>query len=133
MNGPALFTDLVSRHLATTLLHFLWQGAAVAVAVIVVSWILWHSGPKERYAISLAGLGAMVAGPPLTYAIVAQAPRSFPPSELPAAAPEAARSDSFARTDNVRVAPAPQTPDRPNNSASFESAQVWIVPVCGPG
>src|SRR5262245_20195421 len=56
--------------LAAALIHFLWQGALVAV-LLAACKRLWITGARQRYACSLAALVAMALCPVITYFILA--------------------------------------------------------------
>ena len=49
-----------------TLVHFLWEGAAIALLALVSLWVLRHRSPQTRYLVACAALAAMVSAPPLT-------------------------------------------------------------------
>lgn len=49
-----------------TLIHFVWQGAAIGTIAAVLLWLLRRRSPVTRYAIACAGLVAMLASPLLT-------------------------------------------------------------------
>ena len=49
-----------------TLLHFVWQGAAIAVAVAAVLRLLERRSANTRYLVACAGLIAMLAAPVAT-------------------------------------------------------------------
>jgi len=74
-----LFSEPVCRHLTWTLLHFLWQGLAVAA----ITAALLHAGPvrraSHRYTLYLAALVAMAACPVVTF-LLTDAP--LPPEVL---------------------------------------------------
>lgn len=54
--------------LGWTLLHFLWQGTAIAVLYTIARWFFArHLSPRTRYAFACAALFAMAAAPPLTF------------------------------------------------------------------
>ena len=67
--------------LAWTLVHFLWQGAAIAMLAFVL--MRWSRMPGTRYAIGAAALAAMLLAPVVTLllqlsaSIVADAQRSL--------------------------------------------------------
>ena len=46
-----------------TLLHFVWQGAAIAAATGALLRLMERRSPNTRYAIACAGLIAMLAAP----------------------------------------------------------------------
>ena len=49
-----------------TLIHFVWQGAAIAAIAGRLMWLLRHRSPQARYAVACAGLGVMLALPIIT-------------------------------------------------------------------
>jgi beta-lactamase regulating signal transducer with metallopeptidase domain len=53
------------------LLHFIWQGAGVAVATAAALWIARRWTPAGRYALACAALAAMLACPVVTAFVVA--------------------------------------------------------------
>jgi beta-lactamase regulating signal transducer with metallopeptidase domain len=55
------------RPLACTLLHFLWQGAAVALAWVVLFRLFRNRTVQARYLLGLAGMFLMVACPVATF------------------------------------------------------------------
>ncbi len=65
-----VLTPTAVQALGWMLLHFLWQGAAVALVVAALLRLTRRSSPPLRYAIACAGLSLMVLLPGLTYAVV---------------------------------------------------------------
>jgi beta-lactamase regulating signal transducer with metallopeptidase domain len=65
-----------------TLLHFVWQGALVALAAAVLMAL--STRPAVRYAIGVSGLAVMLAAPVVTFAIISRAPALafFPPMRV---------------------------------------------------
>ena len=59
-----------------TLLHFLWQGAAIAVATGALLHLLRNSSPQARYAVACAALALMLAAPIGTALTLTGSPRS---------------------------------------------------------
>ncbi len=57
--------------LALVLLHFLWQGAAIAVIAAVIAGLLRGSSAQSRYVVHLAAMLLMAACLPITFAFVA--------------------------------------------------------------
>jgi len=49
-----------------TLLHFLWQGALIAVAANLTLWLLRRAASHTRYAAACTALIAMLAAPVIT-------------------------------------------------------------------
>jgi beta-lactamase regulating signal transducer with metallopeptidase domain len=69
--------------LGWTLLHFCWQGTAVAVAFAAVDRIVSHASSRVRYGIALAALLLMPAIVLGTFALEIQAVRAATPAHLP--------------------------------------------------
>jgi len=59
-----------------TLLHFVWQGALIAVFAGGVLRLLKSSRPQLRYAIACAALATMLASPVATALVLSNAPRA---------------------------------------------------------
>lgn len=49
-----------------TLIHFVWQGAAVAAIAAGLMWLLRHRSPVARYGVACVALIAMLAAPIIT-------------------------------------------------------------------
>jgi len=58
--------------LGLTLLHYMWQGALIAVVTAVVLTVLRMRPAQERYAVSLLGMVAMMVMPLVTLLFLAQ-------------------------------------------------------------
>jgi uncharacterized protein (TIGR03435 family) len=56
-----------------TLVHFVWQGAALAAVASVLLILLRHRAPQARYAVACVALAAMVAAPLATVAVLSRA------------------------------------------------------------
>ena len=65
MNAFLFPASLVSP-LGWTLLHFLWQGAAIALAYAVAQWALRRSSANARYLVGCVALVLVVLAPTLT-------------------------------------------------------------------
>jgi TonB family protein len=61
-----LASPLIDR-LGWTLVHSLWQGAAIALVYGAAGWTSRERGPERRYALSLAALAALAAAPVATF------------------------------------------------------------------
>ena len=55
-----------------TLVHFLWEGAAIALLALVALWVLRHRSPQARYAVACASLVAMLAAPLVTAVVLSR-------------------------------------------------------------
>jgi beta-lactamase regulating signal transducer with metallopeptidase domain len=87
------FTPDVLRNLGLSLLHFLWQGAALAA--LAAAAIALARKASTRYAIALVALISMVAAPAVTYFVLHQSEPTF--TAFPqTAAPAIAQVASFA-------------------------------------
>src|SRR5688572_29127698 len=60
------------QRFAGSLLHFFWQGAAVALVAAVSLKLLRHRSPEARYAVAIVALALMAAAPVLTFIFYAQ-------------------------------------------------------------
>src|SRR6185295_13340321 len=69
---PTWITPEFTQRLAGSLIHFLWQGAAIAAATAVCLRLLARKPAEWRYAVSCAALAAMLAAPMLTFVFYAQ-------------------------------------------------------------
>jgi len=94
----------VFQRLALTLLHFLWQGAAVAVVLGIGLWRLDRGRPRARYAACMVALAAIVALPVVTFLLVQ-------PAERPAAGD--IDLDSVQPTSDSRIGSVPHHDVRP--------------------
>jgi hypothetical protein len=65
-------TSAVLERLAGSLLHFVWQGAAIAIVTAIVLRLLRQRSPEYRYAVALAALAAMLVAPFVTFTFYAE-------------------------------------------------------------
>ena len=112
------------RTLGWTLLHFLWQGAALAAFLAAI--LAFVRGADKRYALSVATLVLMIAAPIATFTVLLQsAPVATPATLFPQAAPEpAASAPHRMATDFHSLAAAQAPPD-----VLFWFVQVWFAGV----
>ncbi len=116
--------------LGWTLVHFLWQGVAIALVLAIALRLLRHGPPNHRY---LAGCGAlflMVVAPAITAYFIAPRvhPSPLPTVELVSFAP-----------DSVNATPTPASPvtkvifaarpvvSGPNFAQRLEMVLPWLV------
>ncbi len=92
---PALATDRPIQVLGWTLLHFVWQGAAVAAMLATLELFLARSRPQVRYAAACTALALMLALPAITF------------MSLRASAPHA---PAFTNTPTFAMTPTPVRP-----------------------
>ena len=62
-----------------TLLHFVWQGALLGLAVAGILWLCRRRSADSRYAVASGGLLALLAAPVVTAAVLWQAARAPEP------------------------------------------------------
>jgi beta-lactamase regulating signal transducer with metallopeptidase domain len=62
----------VMQRFAGSLLHFIWQGALIAIVAVIGLRLLRHRSPEARYAFAIGSLLCMLAAPVLTLAFYAQ-------------------------------------------------------------
>ena len=62
-----------------TLLHFVWQGSLLGLAVAGVLWLWRRRSANARYAVASGGLVALLAAPVMTAAVLWQAARTVEP------------------------------------------------------
>ena len=81
--------------LGWTLLHFVWQGAAVAALLASLNLILRRATAQARYVLACASLLAMLALPALTFRVMsAERASSFAPTSSTAVEAKAARAEA---------------------------------------
>jgi len=129
------------RVLGWTLLHFVWQGAAVAALLASLNLALRRATPQARYLAACASLMAMLALPALTFrAMSAGAPADRAGAALATpltlVAPAAAEAVTLAPTANAnaRAAFAPTLPksfdlDRRIEAALPALVALWLAGV----
>jgi beta-lactamase regulating signal transducer with metallopeptidase domain len=107
----------VMRLVGLALLHFLWQGLAVAALASAAMGVFRSAA--ARYAIAVGALAIMVAAPPITYLALQRAAQDAPVAAALLAAPgTATHAISMANADN---APLPASPSLPAGSLT------WLV------
>jgi ankyrin repeat protein/beta-lactamase regulating signal transducer with metallopeptidase domain len=65
-------SSAVLERLAGSLLHFVWQGAAIAIVTAVALRLLRRRSAEYRYAAALVGLAAMLVAPFVTFTFYAE-------------------------------------------------------------
>ncbi|HEY2584238.1 MAG TPA: carboxypeptidase regulatory-like domain-containing protein [Tepidisphaeraceae bacterium] len=102
-----------TQRLGWTLLHSLWEGAAVAVALMLVLWLMRGAAAGARYAVSCAAMLAAFAIPILTFLALQPASPTSPSLSTPQASVPATRSPAVIQTGD-RTAQPPATAVRPS-------------------
>jgi uncharacterized protein (TIGR03435 family) len=101
------------ERLGLTLLHFLWEGLAIAAFYAALRrWMTRSYGPNIRYILGCAALSAMAAAPVVTWNLMRQAPAGaavvpFPASISPAASSTARSVTAFFAAGTHPVTPSP--------------------------
>jgi beta-lactamase regulating signal transducer with metallopeptidase domain len=95
----------MTRALGWSLVHFVWQGAAIASLVAGLNLGLRRSSPQARYLLACLALLAMLAAPLVTFrALVAGDPAA---AQLPAAAPSGPSLPTVSASPALAAPPAP--------------------------
>ncbi len=117
------------RLMGMALLHFLWQGVAIAAAAFVAMSMVRRASAK--YVAAVAMLGMMVAAPPLTFMVLKRKQESSRPTVVVANVADAPRAEIVAGT-----APAKQIFDlefadtrNPSSIYLLWFVEVWFVGV----
>jgi beta-lactamase regulating signal transducer with metallopeptidase domain len=111
--------------LAWTLVHFVWQGAALALAAWIVSRSL-RLGASGRYALGIATLALMLASPLVTFAVMAGAVDS--PAALSSARAEMSLDVQAPPVDPVHQSDAPTAApmDEPQPQAMTRATSLLV-------
>lgn len=113
------FASPLVERLGWTLVHFLWQGAAIAAILAVALAILKRSAPSARHAAACVSLLIMAIAPIVTFAVVR-------PNEPLRG--ESSRSDAI-----ETVAPrAIKTTERKNVNKNNSSQSLTLIPIGDP-
>ena len=90
--------EQVTQRLAWVLVHFVWQGAAVAGLLALTLWLGRVKRPSVRYALRLVALAVMVACPVITFVVFQPVPEAenVKPLYQPKVATIAPRDEPFA-------------------------------------
>src|SRR6185503_18633977 len=121
--------------LGWALVHFVWQGAALAVVLGVLLSLTRVTAARARYGMALATLGAMFIAPAVTAFQLYQAPGRAPAppvaeqTQIVADQPPSASPSSSLRGSSSKAfpAPAPATP-AVTSPSRFVSARALLVP-----
>lgn len=116
--------------LGWTLVHFLWQGVAIALLLAVALRLLRHGPPNHRYLAGCVALFLMASAPAITCYFIA--PR-LEPSPLPTVEPLSFSPESVDTTTR-ETSPGPKAiftgklvVSRPNFSQRLEMILPWLV------
>src|SRR4029450_9852312 len=71
MNANLIAPEVIQRF-AGSLLHFVWQGAAIALVTAAGLRLLRHRSAEARYAFAIVSLVCMLAAPLFTLAFYSQ-------------------------------------------------------------
>ena len=137
MSGvAALLEHPVVLKLGLALLHFLWQGAALAVVASALLLALRRARPAARYLALLVVLAAMAAAPVVTFLALPELPASMPLSaaiQTSAPAQPAAPATSLPPASPVggsgSSAATPPSPDErphPSLASRLTQARAWL-------
>jgi beta-lactamase regulating signal transducer with metallopeptidase domain len=126
MTHPAIpLSPDVVRSLGWALLHFVWQGAALAAALSVL--MVWCRTASTRYALSVGALLLMVASPVVTFLLLSAHPH---PYVAWTGTPSGAASWAWVR-ESVATAPAAPavSPSRFQSDGLLWLVELWFAGV----
>src|SRR5437899_412623 len=76
MNGA----DMLIECLGWTLLHFLWEGLAIAIVLAIMLWALRKASANSRYVAECVALAMMIVAPIATFMKLAKPPAPILPA-----------------------------------------------------
>ena len=125
MNPDISLDPEFSARFAMTLAHFLWQGAALGLAVFLLGIVLRRASARLRYGVFLAALLAMALCPALTFSLLEPGTGEGFAAVLPGGQPDelggaesAAASGISVGSAKVIVADSGRAPGPPSLKAS---------------
>src|SRR5271154_2256747 len=122
------FTPDVTRAVALAILHFLWQG--VALAALASAAMALSRNAATRYAIAVAVLALMVAAPALTFAVLQQRATASAARGMDDHAGSASIMASDSLAAKVSAQGRPQRSSIPTSSDDLSLlVEVWLVGV----
>ena len=142
MNGMVeLLSTPTAQRVGWALVHFLWQGTAVALLLAVLLQLLRRRSPQARWAVSCLALAAMAALPAVTACMVSVVlPEAAPIAEM-ARLPHASEAAvvgmapppspvlpavSFPPVEDPAPVPANSSSELPAGAADHRSARPWL-------
>src|SRR5947207_2364387 len=79
MNPLRLFEPELTARMALTLLHFLWEGTALGLAVWLVDRATRHATARTRYLMNILALVLMCGCVPVTFFVTGLSASLLPP------------------------------------------------------
>jgi len=132
MSAPNLIHDVFSSGLAQkvgwALVHFLWQGAAVALMLALMLQLLRRRSPQARWIAACAALGLMAALPVITAFLVSVEPQRTNKPDLAMGTATQARTEALPHGGRGEPPAAGQTGHakaRPSQTASTLPQIAW--------
>jgi len=113
--------------LSMTLLHFVWQGAALAAAAAVLLAALRKASPATRYLALLGVLAAMALCPVVTFALAGRAPVAPPPAVQVTAPLRTEGSPSLPVAERAPLAPGAFPGQSQSRAAESQPQGPWTV------
>ena len=101
MSFPAWFDPGLCERLTLTLLHFLWQGAVIAVCTAILNRLMHQAASHSRYVMNVTALIAMACCLPVTFSQVSVPISASTHVSLSPAPVEAGFSRVPPRTDHL--------------------------------
>jgi beta-lactamase regulating signal transducer with metallopeptidase domain len=115
----------ILRAMGWALVHFLWEGLALAALLSVA--MAWCRTARGRYALAVGTLALMVAGPVATYFVVRQLQAAAPSAAMATARLQSAAQKTVRGLSDTMTAPIPRQPVSPDALLWFVEA--WMAGV----
>jgi beta-lactamase regulating signal transducer with metallopeptidase domain/protocatechuate 3,4-dioxygenase beta subunit len=126
--------EALTERLALTLLHFAWQGFAIAGLTVFLGLVLRCQRPSSRYLLSLLALAIMAACPVLTFWYLGASPATSPATAQTTDFNQAVENEAksgrpeVASTPPVRIESSVGVPgEGPELESWWHASQRWIV------
>lgn len=109
MSLSEILSQALCRRLALTLVHFLWQGLAVAALVALAVRVLGLRSGRQRYVANLAAFLVLAACPLVTFALVGAAQPAAAPTSMATLSESAGAATATANLESSPGAQASQS------------------------
>lgn len=124
----AWLTQPIFQAVGAALLHFLWQGALIALLVACLNVLLQNRGARARYAVACGGLFLMLAAPIATFAVIEEGLPATSAAAAGTIAPIALAPTAAAATDiTVPVSIGRDAVRADAGDGSSPSLMPWLV------
>ena len=127
MNPLTTIPETVLQPAAWALVHFLWQGAVVALLAAAGLWAFGHRGPRTRYVIAIVGLLLMAILPPATTLYLAQGAGDSATQAVIGVAPTVKDSSTVSMSTATSVVGSMSIEGWQSWPRYFESLSAWLL------